>query len=96
MFKKSREHHNKRLELKWEAWNQNGMVCSTCAAFVAALVKGLESDSHCVFNLCSICDRPGGQLAVRFPWCFHGISMVLACVAALVNQTCMVFPCLVH
>ena len=51
------------------------MVRSTCAACVAALVKGLESDFHCVFNLCSICDRPGGQLGVRFPWYFHGSGM---------------------
>ena len=48
------------------------MVFSACATFVTALVKGLESDFHCVFNLSSICDRPGGQLGVRFPWCFHG------------------------
>ena len=48
------------------------MVFSACATFVTALAKGLESDFHCVFNLSSICDRPGGQLGVRFPWCFHG------------------------
>ena len=53
-------------------WGQNCMVFSACATFVTALVKGLESDFHCVFNLSSICDRPGGQLGVRFPWCFHG------------------------
>ena len=48
------------------------MVFSACATFVTALVKGLESDFHCVFNLSSICHRPGGQLGVRFPWRFHG------------------------
>ena len=33
-----------------------------------------------------------GSLGSDFP----GVSMALAFVAALVNQNCMVFPCLVH
>ena len=45
---------------------------STCAEIVTGLVNCLESDSHGVF---STCDRFGGQLGVRFPWCFHGCVM---------------------
>ena len=48
---------------------------SACATCVTGLVKTLESDFHCVFNLCSICDRPGRQLGVRLPWCFHGCGI---------------------
>ena len=38
-------------------------------------MKSLESDLHCAFSLCSICDRSGGQLGGRFPWCFHGCGI---------------------
>ena len=51
---------------------QNCIVFSACATFVAALVKSLGSCFHCVFNLCSICDRPAwSQISMVFPWLWH-------------------------
>ena len=104
-------------------------------AWCFQLVQHLRqlSDFHCVFNLSSICDRPGicgsfdeselhgvsmfgalgGQVWVRIPMvysmflCLWGfawrpcgvfgwLGMFVPVLAALVNQNCMVFPCLVN
>ena len=55
--------------------------------------KGLESELHGVFSLCNICDS--FQISIVFSTCPAFVTG-LAFVAALVNQNCMVFPCLVH
>ena len=63
-------------------------LCNICDSFGEGLGVRFPLFSTCPAFVTGLVDSLGSD--------FHGVSMALAFVAALVNQNCMVFPCLVH